>query len=452
MNASLIGKYNKPGPRYTSYPTAVQFSELDTDEHLDYLKKRNRSPKDISVYIHLPFCAKLCWYCGCTTVITRKNDQAEVYLDRLEEEIKHLSELLHPNHTVKQIHYGGGTPTFMTPVQLRRLGKTLHRYLNIDLKAEFGVELDPRTFSQEHLEALLEGGMNRASLGLQDVNEEVQKAIHRIQPVSMVHKSMDILRRVGIRSVNLDVIYGLPLQTPERFQNTLESIASLQPDRVAIYSYAHVPWMKPAQKLLREEDLPTPEEKMNLLTMAGAFMDKIGFTHIGMDHFARPTDELSIALENGTLQRNFQGYSTQAGLDLYGLGMSSISSVGNRYFQNVKELNDWHEKIGKNGHAWSRGLVLTREDELRREIIMKIMCSRGLNFREIWDKWYINPKQHFAEALEALKPMEEDGIVKTDQHGITIPPEGRLFLRNIAMAFDPYLKKKSDKPVYSKTV
>lgn len=451
-SVSLIKKYNVPGPRYTSYPTAVQFDVIDPVTLGTYLIKRNTSPRDISLYLHLPFCASLCWYCGCTTVITKKKDQADIYLDFLEKEIKYYAGLLHPNHSVKQIHYGGGTPTFLTPKQLRRLGKMLHTHFNIDLKAEFGVELDPRTFTQEHLEALMEHGMNRASIGFQDVNEEVQKAIHRIQPLQMVLDCMNKLRAAGIKSVNLDVIYGLPMQTRERFAETLEAIKTLDPDRVAVYSYAHVPWIKPAQKLLEDKELPTADEKMQLFVDAINYMQQNGYDHIGMDHFAKPNDELSIALRDGTLQRNFQGYSTMSGLDLYALGMSSISSVGGYYFQNEKELSDWTDAINERGNSWVKGVRLSREDKIRRSVIMQIMCSRNLSFRDLWDTWHMNAHEHFKTELELLKPLEEDGILTLSCDGIQIHAEGRFFLRNIAMAFDQYMPKDESKPVFSKTI
>lgn len=452
MSATLIKKYNIPGPRYTSYPTAVKFHEIDREKLFDYLIDRNRCPRDVSIYIHLPFCASLCWYCGCTTVITKNRDTADVYLEHIEDELKNLSGILHPNHTVKQVHYGGGTPTFLKPVQLRHLGKLLHKHLNIDLKAEFSVEIDPRSFTQGHLDAMTEYGMNRASIGMQDVNEEVQKAIRRVQPISMVHQTMDMLRKAGISSVNLDVIYGLPMQTRERFARTLDAITGLQPDRVAVYSYAHVPWLKPAQKMLEDKNLPTPDEKLTLLQDSIAYMERLGFDHIGMDHFARPNDELAIALRDGTLQRNFQGYSTLSGLDLYGLGMSSISSVGSYYFQNEKEITHWQDAVHRRGDAWSKGLKLTRDDKLRRWVIMRIMCSKNLDFRDVFDKWYVNPLQFFKQELMALKPLEDDGILTVTNDGIRILPKGRHFLRNIAMVFDAYLTEKKEGNVYSKTI
>lgn len=448
----LIKKYNVPGPRYTSYPTAVEFDHIDPPSLTGYLSERNQSPRDVSIYIHLPFCASLCWYCGCTTVITKKKSEAERYLDYLEKEIRTIAGLLHNQHRVMQVHYGGGTPTFLSPEQLRRLGRMLHYYLNIDLKAEFGVELDPRTFTWEHLEALVESGMNRASIGFQDVNPEVQEAIHRIQPMEMVQECMNALREAGIKSVNLDVIYGLPLQTRERFARTLEAIKTLDADRVAIYSYAHVPWVKPAQKLLERNRMPSADEKMELLTDAISYMEEIGMQHVGMDHFAKPDDELSKALEEGSLQRNFQGYSTMHGLDLYGLGMSSISSVGKYYFQSEKELDKWSEAIESRGNAWTKGLRLNREDLMRRDIIMRLMCSRSLNFREIWNIWHVNVNEYFRNELRLLKPLEEDGFLTLKPDGIVIHARGRSFLRNIAMVFDAYLNKHKARPVFSKTV
>lgn len=452
MSAELIKKYNVPGPRYTSYPTAVEFQPVERESLQRYLIDRNVVPRDVSIYIHLPFCASLCWYCGCTTVITKNKGQADEYLKVLEKEIKTLARNLHPEHNVRQLHYGGGTPTFLSPVQLRHLGKMLHKYLNIDLNAEYSVEIDPRSFTEAHLEAMMDYGMNRASIGMQDVNEEVQKAIHRIQPFSMVEGVMNTLRKAGISSVNLDIIYGLPKQTRERFKNTLDAAAALQADRFAIYSYAHVPWIKPAQKLLEDKDLPAPNEKLQLLQDAIDYMEKLGMVHIGMDHFARPGDELAVSLENKTLQRNFQGYSTLSGLDLYGLGMSSISSVGDYYFQNYKGLDDWSQSIERRGDAWVKGLKLTGEDRLRRDVIMQIMCSRSLVFKDVSQKWNINAVEFFANELKQLQPFEDDGILKVTPDSVEIYPEGRHFLRNIAMVFDEYLAQKSTTPTYSKTI
>ncbi|MCC5934530.1 MAG: oxygen-independent coproporphyrinogen III oxidase [Balneolales bacterium] len=450
--ASLIKKYNVPGPRYTSYPTAVQFDLLEPVSLGSYLQARNSSPRDISLYLHLPFCASLCWYCGCTTVITKKKSAADDYLDYLEKEMKYYAALLHPEHVVKQVHYGGGTPTFLTPEQLSRLGEMLHTYFNIAADAEFGVELDPRTFTREHLTAMMAYGMNRASIGFQDVNEEVQEAIHRIQPMEMVQKCMDILREAGISSINLDVIYGLPMQNRKRFARTLEAIKSLDPDRVAMYSYAHVPWIKPAQKLLEDKQLPDADLKLQLLLDGIAFMEQSGFEHIGMDHFAKPNDELSVALRDRSLQRNFQGYSTMNGLDLYALGMSSISSVGDFYFQNEKELDDWKAAIDSRGNAWVKGLRLTNEDRLRRSVIMQLMCSRSMTFSELQKTWQIDAKVHFRNEIRRLRPLEEDGIVSITEEGIQVHAKGRFFVRNIAMVFDAYMAQHKEKPVFSKTI
>ncbi|MCH8568060.1 MAG: oxygen-independent coproporphyrinogen III oxidase [Balneolales bacterium] len=448
----LIKKYNVPGPRYTSYPTAVQFDELDSVSVGSYLQQRNSSPREISLYIHLPFCASLCWYCGCNTIITRDKSRADDYLDYLEKEMTYYSKMMHPGHRVTQVHYGGGTPTFLTPNQLDRLAKMIHSLFNVDVKAEFGVEIDPRTFTTEHLEALVRSGMNRASIGFQDVNREVQEAIHRVQPYEMVEACMEDLRSAGVGSVNLDVIYGLPLQTRERFACTLSAVKALNPDRVAIYSYAHVPWIRPAQKLLEKHDLPSADDKMQLLTDAITFMQAAGMDHIGMDHFAKPNDELTIALRDHSLQRNFQGYSTKAGLDLYAFGVSSISSIGPYYIQNHKDSESYKRAINETGAAWAKGVKLSREDEFRRNIIMHLMCSRSLSFREIWDTWYINAAEHFKKELGALKPLENDKLIQINPDGIEILPKGRFFLRNVAMAFDQYLSEKSGKAVYSKTV
>ncbi len=452
LTQSLIEKYNVAGPRYTSYPAAVEFVETDKPVIESYLVQRNSKPRDVSIYIHLPFCASLCWYCGCTTVITKKRDKSDEYLNYIEKELAYLAGILHPNHSVKQIHYGGGTPTFLTPGQLEVLGQMLHNYLNIDKNVEFGVEIDPRTFTGEHLQSLKKYGMNRASVGVQDVNPEVQEAIHRIQPLDMVKETFRMLRDSGIQSVNADIIYGLPRQTEALFENTLNAIKDINPERIAAYSYAHVPWMKPAQKLLKEEELPDANLKMALLKKATLFFEEMGYEFIGMDHFAKKDDELSIALKEGSLQRNFQGYSTGAGLDLYGLGMSSISSVGRYYFQNEKELDFWKKQVEEYGNAWVKGLPLTDDDEIRRDVVMQVMCKRRLSFDDIAQKWGINPKLFFDKELNQLDGFIDDGLLELNDDGIQVSETGKYFLRNIAMTFDPYMEARKAKPTFSKTV
>lgn len=449
----LIEKYNVQGPRYTSYPTALHFSEtFSKAQILSGLKERNSEPRELSLYVHIPFCQSLCWYCGCNKVISRRSQDGSDYLDYLEREMALYSEMIHPESTVRQIHLGGGTPTFLNGDQIRRFAKMLHRHFTVASNVEMGIEIDPRTVTREQIFTLKAVGFNRASIGIQDLNEEVQIAIHRLQPYRQTANVMRWLRQAGFGSINFDLIYGLPKQTPKLFRRTLEQSMILFPDRFAVYSYAHVPWMKPSQKLIKEEDLPETGEKLSMLKLAIDLLTENGYRYIGMDHFAREDDELSIALENGTLQRNFQGYSTHAGLDIYAMGMSSISSIGPYYLQNQKDLTAYYEALDAGELPLMKAYTLTKDDEIRRWIIMQIMCSAGFTYNEMGARWNIDAKHYLEDEIASLAPMEADGLVLTMPGGLHITEKGRKFVRNIAMMFDPHITKSRFSHSYSKTV
>lgn len=455
MDLELIKKYNVQGPRYTSYPTAVQFREVTeekTADLYDYLLERNSKPRPISLYFHIPFCFSLCWYCGCTKVITKDTDRGDAYLEYLRKEMDQISMLLHPNSEVVQIHFGGGTPTFLRPDQLRRLGKLINDHFSVGKKAEFSVEIDPRRCSREHIEALVEIGCNRASLGVQDTNPEVQKAIHRIQPFDQTQKVVGWLRDAGIKSINFDLIYGLPKQSLNAFRQTMDDVLTLSPDRLAVYSYAHIPSIMPAQKLLNEGDMPGTDEKLNMLKASIEYLTENGYRFIGMDHFSREDEELSVAAKNGTLQRNFQGYSTLAGTDLYAFGMSGISNVGSWYWQNEKDLVRYYGNLDAGKSPIFKFYTLTTDDFIRQDVIMNIMCRMGVNFEEISEKWKINFTKYFSKELARLSELQTDGLVIRTTDGIHITEQGRLFLRNIAMCFDYYLNASKAAHNYSNTV
>lgn len=455
MSLELIKKYNVKGPRYTSYPTAAQFREGEEEEFAEmetWLDRRNRQPREISLYFHIPFCFSLCWYCACTKIITRDRDRGEAYLDYLEREMDRVAARLHPASEVVQIHFGGGTPTFLKPSQLIRLGEALHGRFRIAGDVEFSVEIDPRECTPTHVHALSAIGCNRASLGVQDTNREVQEAVHRFQSFEQVEQLYGWLRREGIRSLNFDLIYGLPRQTLEAFRRTLDDVLGLQPDRLAVYSYAHLPEMMPAQRLLDEKEMPSADEKLAMMQLGIAVLRERGYRYIGMDHFAREGDELVRALERGDLQRNFQGYSTRGEADLYGLGMSGISQVDEYYWQNEKDLARYYAALDESKPPTRKLLKLEDDDRLRRDVIMRVMCRKALDFDDLGRKWDLDFAGYFEEELECLEEMEEDGLLKLEPERLIITETGRLFLRNIAMCFDRYLDSADAGSKFSKTI
>lgn len=438
VNLDLVRKYNVPGPRYTSYPPATRFTDAISWEALaSRIEANNRAPRDLSLYFHIPFCETLCWFCGCTTVITLNHDKGREYVERLGREVALMASRLNPGRRVVQLHFGGGSPTFLRPDEIRRLGEIIHRHFTFALDIEAGVEVDPRRLTREHLVALREIGFNRASMGVQDFNPVVQQAVHRIQPRELTQQVLDWMRELGFRSINLDLIYGLPFQTPESFDETLDIVLEMQPDRLAVFSYAHVPWIKPSQKILERKALPTPETKLQLLKLVIEKLTAEGrYVYIGMDHFAKPDDELAVAQRNKQLQRNFQGYSTRAGADIYAFGMSSISQIPDAYWQNEKELPRYQEAVDAGRVPLHRGYFVTEDDKIRRETIMRVMCDLSLDFAALSEKLGIRFEDYFARELEALRPLEADGLVRRTPGGIEVTDTGRLFIRNVAMCFD----------------
>ena len=453
VDLDLVQKYNVPGPRYTSYPPATRFTDtLAWPDLAEKILENNRTDRDLSLYFHLPFCETLCWFCGCTTVITSNHGVGKTYLDYLEKEVGQMNTLLNSRRKVVQLHWGGGSPTFLAPDEIRRLGDLIHKRFAFGDKVEAGVEIDPRRLTRDHVVALREVGFNRASLGVQDFDPAVQQAIHRIQPRDMTEQVLGWVREAGFQSVNFDLIYGLPHQTAESFNRTLDAVLELQPDRLAVFSYAHVPWVKPAQKILEQKVLPTPEVKLQLLkTVIERLTENNRYVYIGMDHFARPDDELAVAQRKKQLQRNFQGYSTHAGADIYSFGMSAISQIPDAYWQNQKELPEYYAALDAGNVPVHRGYLVTAEDKIRRDTIMRVMCDLSLNYAAMSQRLGIDFAAHFERELDALAGLETDGLVRRTAAGLEVTDMGRLFVRNIAMCFDNTLAPTGERK-HSKTI
>ena len=449
----LVSKYSRQAPRYTSYPPAPHFKDMDGPQRaLELIEERNSLPRPLSLYIHIPFCASLCWYCGCTKVITRREGDSTAYLKRLFSELESMSSRMNSGNRVVQLHFGGGTPTFLTPDELRETGRRIRNLFPFEQDMELAVEIDPRRLTEDHVRALAEIGCNRASIGIQDVREDVQKAINRIQPMETNERVVRWLRLAGIDSINVDLIYGLPHQTRASFEETLTSVKTLDPDRFAIFHYAHVPWMMPSQKLLDRYPMPDAHEKFAMLEMMITNLTSSGYSYIGMDHFARTGDDLSRAQRNGTLQRNFQGYSTRADSDIYGFGMSSISQIGDGYLQSVKDLDEYHRRIDNREEPWHRQYYLTDDDRIRRHTIMRLMCDLELDFTAIGELWGVDASAYFAGSMAPLEDMAADGLIDKTPNGLRVTQTGRMFLRNIATAFDAYYADPEKKARYSRTV
>jgi oxygen-independent coproporphyrinogen III oxidase len=450
VDLALVQKYNVPGPRYTSYPPATHFTDRVSREALFAQMRSNaQSSRDLSLYFHLPFCWSLCWFCGCTTVITADPKASGRYIEYLKKELALAGQMLNPRRKVVQLHFGGGTPTFLAPDEIRGLGQLIHSQFDLAPDVEAGVEIDPRRLDRDHLAALREAGFNRASIGVQDHNPVVQKAVHRIQPFEQTKQVVDWIRAVGFPSLNIDLIYGLPFQTPESFERTLDEILLLEPNRFAVFSYAHVPWMKPAQKILKV--LPTPETKLQLLKLTIEKLTSSGYVYIGMDHFARHDDELAMAQRQKTLQRNFQGYSTRGGADIYSFGMSSISQAEGFYWQNHKELPAYYAVLNANRLPLHRGYIMTAEDKVRRTTIMRLMCDLGLDYAAMSRLLGLDFKEHFVRELESLDDMEADGLLVKTPEGLIVTDLGRLLIRNIAMRFDAYAATRKENR-FSRTI
>lgn len=455
IDLDLVKKYDKAGPRYTSYPPAPHFNESFTHEnYLDEIIKSNNSQTkpDLSLYFHIPFCDTLCYFCGCNMIVTRNRERISKYLSNVKNEIDLLRQYISPERKVAQLHWGGGTPTHLFPDEIRELINYIKSNFDFRNNSENGCEIDPRELTKDHLIALRKGGFNRISMGVQDFNEQVQKAVSRIQPEDMTRQVVDWVRELSFDSINLDLIYGLPFQSTDSFAKTVDAIINISPDRIAVFNYAHVPWMKKHMALIREDDLPAPEEKLNILKMTVEKLTKAGYVFIGMDHFAKPEDELSVAFREKKLYRNFQGYSTNAGTDLYAMGITSISQIGRVYAQNHKNEKEYYQALDEGNLPVVRGYYLSDDDILRKDVIMKIMCDFELNFTTIENKYGINFSTYFAYGLENIKQLENDGLLIQNSNGFTITEMGRLLVRNIAMNFDGYIERKTDAGKYSRTV
>ncbi len=456
FSPELLARYDRPGPRYTSYPTAPWFSEEFGEEA--YRERlagaARRADEPLSMYVHVPFCEHRCTYCGCNVVVSPHRGPEERYLDAVERELDLLAEALGPRRTLDQLHWGGGTPTYLSPEQCARLFAAITSRFPLGERAEVALEIDPCVTTAEHLEALAGLGFNRVSLGLQDLDPHVQEAVERIQPMELTRAQVEQARALGFASVNIDLIYGLPHQTAEGFRETVRRVvAELAPDRVACFSYAHVPWVKPHQRRL--EGLPRAEgwEKFRIFLAAAEEFLAAGYRFIGFDHFARPDDALSRALDEGGIHRNFMGYTVMPATDQVGVGPTSIGDVDGAFAANVRNLARWERAVEAGHLPVERGLVRTPEDELRGEVIRSIICTLGVRWERIRERFGVDPAAHFAEALAALEPLARDGLVELQPDGLAVTPLGRFFLRNICMPFDAHLH---DSPAagtrYSRTV
>ena len=455
IDLELIKKYDKPGPRYTSYPTAPHFSEEFTDnKYIESIKKNNsiENKTPVSLYFHIPFCDTLCYFCGCNMIISNNRGRIANYVDYIKKEILLLKKQLHKDRIVTQLHWGGGTPTHLNPDEISDLLSFINSNFNMATEKEASCEIDPRELTFEHLKALREGGFNRISMGVQDFTHEVQVAVNRIQPENITRQAVEWVRELGFKSINLDLMYGLPLQTLETFSQTLEKIIDISPNRIAVFNYAHVPWMKKHMELIKPEDLPTPDVKLEILKYTIETLTNAGYVFIGMDHFAKPDDELAIALNEKKLYRNFQGYSTHSGTDLYALGITSISQFGNIYSQNIKTEKEYFAKVDDGILPLAKGYLMSDDDILRRDVIMSLMCDFELNFKTFEDKYKINFKEYFAKGLKKLEQFLPDKLVTIEDDSITVTEMGRLLIRNIAMSFDAFLEGDKGKVRYSRTV
>ncbi|MCK5571738.1 MAG: oxygen-independent coproporphyrinogen III oxidase [Bacteroidetes bacterium] len=456
IDLSLLRKYDKPGPRYTSYPTAPLFKSTFTAEDFRDEIEATNAPgvsSDLSLYLHFPFCDTLCYFCGCTMLVTRDRKRIEEYNQLIKQEIDLIAPRVARGRRVVQLHWGGGTPSHLSPDQIRDVAGHTVSSFQVSPDAEVSVEIDPRELTKDHLIALRESGFNRMSMGVQDFNQRVQEGVNRIQPEAMTSEVYGWARELGFQSINLDLIYGLPFQTVRGFEETVRKIIQYSPDRIAVFNYAHVPWLKPHQKLIHEEDLPDPEEKLQILKMTIELLCSHGYEYIGMDHFSKPDDELAVAQKEKTLYRNFQGYSTKSGADLFGFGMSSISHFQDIYAQNVKTLPEYYAALRSGTFATHVGYRMTGDDHIRKYVIMRLMCDLELDTRAVGERFGISFETYFADSLRALREFVDDGLVEIPEGRIAIVGAGRLLLRNIAMCFDAYLESmRKEQPIFSRTV
>ena len=451
----LIRKYDLAGPRYTSYPTADRFIEaFGEPEYRHWLGKRNIGgiQHALSLYVHLPFCDTICYYCACNKVVTRDHGRSAKYIKYLARELARAGALLGGGRRVSQLHFGGGTPTFLSPAEMRALADALHAEFDFEPNAECSIEIDPRKLGPGRMEELAALGFNRVSIGVQDFDPAVQQAVHRIQSEEETRRAIDEARALGFRSVNLDLIYGLPKQTLDSFNTTLDRVLALDPDRIALYNYAHLPAVFKPQRRIREENLPGSETKLQILTLAIGRLTRAGYLYIGMDHFAKPGDELAIAQRQGRLQRNFQGYSTHSESDLLGFGISAIGRVGPTYCQNVRSLDEYYARLD-GGHlpVW-RGMELSADDLVRHAVIQALACHFRVSIESIELAHLVDFSRTFATELEELKRLADDGLVELTPDLIVVTPKGRLLVRAVCMVFDRYLRERRSRASYSKLI
>jgi oxygen-independent coproporphyrinogen-3 oxidase len=457
ISEALLQKYDLSGPRYTSYPTADRFVEAFTE--LDYrqaLQQRNHGAAalalPLSLYVHVPFCESLCYYCACNKIITKQHNRAQRYLQYLAREVELHTELLGTEQPVSQLHLGGGSPTFLSDAELAELMTTLRNNFALVAGGEFSIEVDPRTVNAQRLRTIFGLGFNRLSLGVQDFDLDVQKAVHRVQDTGQVTDLVASARQIGFESVNMDLIYGLPKQTRESFDRTLEQVLILRPDRIALYAYAHLPQRFKPQRRIVMEDLPQGATKIGMLARALESLIGAGYVYVGMDHFALPDDALAIAKRQGRLHRNFQGYSTQADCDLIALGVSSIGRIGATYSQNAKTLEEYYDLLDQNRFPVVRGLALSRDDLVRRAVIMALMCQGELHFESIELAFLLDFQHYFSKELDALQSLAEQGMVQVDENSIVVTQQGWFFVRAIAMVFDRYLQSDRARAQFSKII
>lgn len=455
IDEALLRRFDIPGPRYTSYPTADRFVEAFTErDYVQALEQRRAGSLalPLSVYVHVPFCESLCYYCACNKVVTRHHEKAAEYLRYLSRELELQTDHLGRGHSVSQLHLGGGTPTFLSDTELADLMAMIRRHFELVPGGEYSIEVDPRTVTADRLTHLQQLGFNRLSFGVQDFDPTVQKAVHRVQPAEQVFALVQAARGLGFESINIDLIYGLPQQTPESFRHTLDQVERLRPDRIALYAYAHLPARFKPQRRIVAAELPSAADKLAMLALSLDQLSAAGYVYVGMDHFALPDDALAVAKRQGRLHRNFQGYSTQPDCDLIALGVSAIGRIGATYSQNAKTLEEYYDALDQGRLPIVRGLALTRDDLLRRSVIMAIMCQGLVDFESISLSHLIDFRSYFARELQQLQVLERDGLVRVDDAHIEVTATGWYLVRAIAMVFDRYLQVDQDRARFSKII
>jgi len=455
ISESLIRQYDVSGPRYTSYPTADRFVEAFTaQDYIQALEQRCSGAAalalPLSLYVHIPFCESLCYYCACNKIITKHHDRAAAYINYLSREVDLHVKHMGAGQLVSQLHFGGGSPTFLSDDELRQVMGMLRRNFKLAPNGEYSIEIDPRTIDNQRLDALAEMGFNRLSFGVQDFDPAVQKAVHRVQPAEQVFELVHAARARGFESINVDLIYGLPEQTPESVDRTMAQISALKPDRIALYAYAHLPERFKPQRRISSTEIPTAASKVTMLSRSMAALMAAGYVYIGMDHFALPEDSLAVAKRQGRLQRNFQGYSTQPDCDMIGLGVSSIGRVGPTYSQNAKTLEEYYDFLDQGQFPIVKGLALTKDDLLRRSVIMALMCQGRLSYESIELAYLIKFKDYFAKELEVLQGQVQEGLVDLEDSGIRVTEKGWFFVRAVAMVFDKHLQTDRTRAKFSK--